>query len=118
MDKIKMGILISTLLILSACAGSEYLGPPNPYQGTYVGTEILEGGTFPLKIFVDSSGGVRIVDDDGISVSGKLEGARFYIKRGSPRQIFEGSVSGKTISGVTSENPYLGGGTFSVTLRQ
>ena len=117
-------LLISSLLaILAGCAKPEFSGTPNPYQGAYVGTETLEGGTavsagdYPLKIKINASGRISISDVDGITAYGKMEGDSFRVIRGSPRQIFEGKVSGKVISGVTTQNLFTGDGTFSLTMQ-
>lgn len=114
----------SLLVILSGCAEPVLDGPANPHQGVYIGTETLEGGTtvsagdYPLKIYISARGKMRIVDVDGATGYGEIEGNSFRVVRSSPRQIFEGKVIDKTISGVTTANIYTGDGTFSLLLRE
>ena len=113
----------SFFAIVSACAAPEFLGTPNPYQGIYEGTETLEGGstvskgTYPLQIYINASGRIRIVDVDNISATGQMTGDSFRVVRPSPRMVFEGKVIGKTITGIATQNRYTGDGTFSLTLR-
>jgi len=116
--------LSSLLIILIGCAEPKFTGTPNPYQGTYVGTESLNGGShltvgdYQLTIYIDVRGQIRIVDVDGITAYGELEGNSFLVVRGSPRQVFDGKITNKTISGVTTENTFTGDGTFSLTLKK
>jgi len=124
MKTINLLLTCCLLVILTGCAEPEFTGTPNPYQGIYKGTETLEGGTsvsagdYPLKIKIIASGKISITDVDGITASGQLEGDNFRVVRSRPRQIFDGKISGKTISGVTTENVYTGDGTFSLTLQE
>ena len=119
-------LLLSTslLMVLSSCAQPELTGTPNPYQGIYIGTESLEGGSivpegdYPLKIKISARGRISITDVDGITARGEMQGDRFRVVRRSPRQIFEGKVSGNTISGVTTENAFTGDGTFNLSLQE
>lgn len=114
----------SLLIIISGCAEPKIDGPTNPYMGVYIGTETLKGGStvsagdYVLKIYINASGKIRIVDDEGMTGYGKIEGDSFRVIRRTPRQIFEGKIVDKTISGVTTENRYTGDGTFSLTLRE
>ncbi len=112
-------IFMSGLLLLSACADSDRSagtsGPANEFAGTYGGTEILGGRTFPIRVNISADGEIKITDVENISGSGTLDGANFMIRRTRPFQVFEGSVSGDTISGKTYGNVAYGDGTFSAT---
>jgi hypothetical protein len=96
----------------------------NPYQGNYIGTETLEGGStvsagdYPLKITITAKGKINITDVDGISAWGKVKNSQFKVVRPRPGQIFEGEIIDKTISGVTTENVYTGDGTFVLELQE
>ena len=111
------------IIFISGCAEPDFTGTPNPYQGTYVGTETLKGGStvsagdYPLKIYIKASGRIKIVDVDGATGYGKMKGNEFHVVRGTPRQIFDGTVTDKTISGVTTQNRYTGNGIFSLTMQ-
>ena len=113
---------IGLTLFFTGCATPDYTGPANPYQGKYVGTETLEGGStvapgdYKLTIRITADGTIRITDIDGISATGKMDGNQFRVLRSRPRQLFEGEIVGQTITGVTTENPYTGDGTFHLTL--
>jgi hypothetical protein len=81
-------------LIFSGCAGTENnleaSGPPNPYQGKYVGMAKTEGGTswesatHEIKVYISQNGDIRVVDVEGISAYGKLEGNKLHLVRPIP----------------------------------
>ncbi len=113
-------IITSWILLLSACASGEPApvidtAAVAPHVGKYKGMEILEGGTFPITIKILESGVVKVIDIDGRVASGYLIGTSFVARRGAPRQVFNGELSGDSITGTTTDNPYLGPGTFSAT---
>jgi hypothetical protein len=106
--------------LLSACVSGEPApvidtAAVAPHVGKYKGKEILEGGTFSITINILESGAVKVIDVDGRIASGYLIATRFVAKRGAPRQVFNGELSGDSITGTTTDNPYLGPGTFSAT---
>ncbi len=119
--------VIVVIAVLSACAQKTPSQPSaaspsnsssasaSELAGRYSGTEVLGGRPFPIWIVISPDGEIEITDVDGISVSGSLEGDRFYIERPNPYQVFQGSVSGDTVSGRTHGNTALGNGTFSAT---
>lgn len=117
--KIKSAVIASAMLLLGACANSEPVpvidtAAVAPYVGNYKGSEILEGGTFPITIKILDSGKVKVIDVDGRIASGYLLDTQFVAKRGgAARQVFYGEVKGSKITGTTTDNPYLGSGTFS-----
>lgn len=116
--------LTFSIIFLASCAEPDYSGPPNPYQGTYIGTETLVGGStvlagdYPLKTYINARGRIRIVDVDGVSAHGNMEGNSFYVVRSTPRQVFDGTIENGTITGVTTENRYTGDGTFTLKLKK
>ena len=125
MNKLLTSIFICIALLLNGCASNQpqndtlSSGSPNPYAGTYTGTETFERGVFPLTIIIKTNGKVSIVDVDNLSALGKLEDNNFTVKRyGSSPMVFEGSITDSTISGITYGNRFLGDGTFEVTLEQ
>jgi hypothetical protein len=124
MNHIARFFACSLLVFIAGCATPEPTGPANPHQGIYKGTETLVGGTtvsagdYALKIYINDQGRIRIVDVDGVDAYGKVEGNQFRVVRPSPRQIFEGKIIDKTISGVTTANIYTGDGTFLLTLQE
>ena len=120
MKTISLLLMGSLFAVVVGCAKPEFTGTPSPFQGLYVGTETLEGGStvpagdYPLRARINARGQISITDVDDIAAYGELQGDSFYVVRGSPRQVFDGKVVGKTISGVTTENPYTGDGTFQL----
>ena len=114
----------SLLVILVGYTEPGIAGSANPYQGTYVGTETLEGGShvdagdYPLTIYINAEGKIRIVDVDSRSASGQMEGNKFHVERLQAYQIFDGVVKDKAITGVTTENEYTGDGTFSLKMQE
>jgi hypothetical protein len=122
--EVKFVVVAAVMLLIGACANS---GPVPvidtakvaPYVGNYVGTEILEGGNFRITIEIQESGKVRVRDIDGRIATGYLLDTRFVAKRGgATRQIFSGEVNGNKITGLTTENVFLGPGTFSAVRSQ
>ena len=91
----------------------------SPYAGKYIGEEILEGksvagGKFRLRININERGKVSVIDIDNRIATGYLEGSKFVAKRGGEApQVFTGQIEGDKITGITTDNPYLGSGTFS-----
>ena len=122
--KIKSVVIASATLLSGACANSEPVpvidtAAVAPYVGIYNGSEILEGGTFPITIKILDSGKVNVIDVDGRIASGYLLDTRFVAKRsGVARQVFNGEVKGSEITGTTTDNPFLGSGTFSAVRTQ
>lgn len=124
---LRLTIILLVCLIFTGCAGTENnleaSGPPNPYQGKYVGMAKTEGGTswgpatHPIKVYINQRGDIRVVDVDGISAYGKLEGNKFHIVRPHPYEVLDGSIEGDTISGLITKNSYIGDGVFSATLQ-
>ena len=123
MKKFIKGLVLSVFVMLSGYAvaqdESQVADSVNQYQGTYIGTEVLNGGTaagpgtYTLTFVIDASGKIEVIDVDNVSAHGKLKGNSFVINRALPPQIFKGTVSEGVISGKTWGNPYVGGGTFS-----
>lgn len=123
----KLGVCALILLTVSVWSGTaihaQTDSQPNPYQGTYIGTETLEGGeyksagTYPFEIHVHADGSITYIRDNDPGY-GKLAGNKFYITRSSPIQVVQGVVSGKTISGTITRNTFIGNGTFSVTMEE
>ena len=116
--KIISFVFASWILLLTACASGEPApvidtAAVAPHIGKYKGMEILEGDTFPITIKILESGVVKVIDVDGRIASGYLIGTTFSAERGGPKQVFNGELSGDSITGTTTDNPYLGPGTFS-----
>lgn len=122
MRLLQLAILMSLIHFLAACAGSslssaDCTSETNPFVGKYRGEEALEGGTFPITITINCAGKVRVIDIDGRIASGDLESTKFVATRGgNAPQVFAGEISGTQITGTTTDNPFLGPGTFSATL--
>jgi len=116
-----IGAIVSILFILAPAIGQ---AQENPYMGTYIGIEDLEGGTavtageYELIIHIDSEGGIEIIDVDGISAKGTLDGNSFNVIRRQPLQIFTGTIENGRIEGVTTHNVYTGNGTLSLELQE
>ena len=120
MKQIQLCFLILVFSMLSACTNTSSTDEPisdadNPFVGTYLGTEDLETGVYPIKIYVNAKGKVQIVDVDNISAYGNLNGNKFKIRRNNPFQMFEGEIADEMITGTTWGNQFVGDGTFSVT---
>lgn len=88
------------------------------FAGNYLGTEILEGNTFRIKVRIEGNGRITIIDVDNIRGSSKMKGNSFRIRRPRPYQVFEGRIEGNTITGVTYGNRILGDGTFSAVKKE
>lgn len=125
MRLLKLVILLSLILFLIACAvdgsslsSADCTNEANPFVGRYTGEEVLQGGTYPITVKINCAGKVRLVDIDGRIASGNLKGATFVARRGgNAPQVFAGEISGNQITGTTTDNPFLGPGTFSATRR-
>lgn len=118
MRPLNLVLLLSLTLFLIACGDDSSSLPPDPSTRTYLGEEVLAGGTFPITITINDAGNVRVIDVDGLVAVGNLEGENFVATRGgNAPQVFTGIVSGEQITGTTTGNPFLGKGTFSATLR-
>lgn len=121
MSRSPFWLFVSALLLLSACAetnsnrSAAENGPTNEFAGSYRGTEVLGGRSFPIRVRISADGKIKITDVENISGTGKLDGANFVIKRARPYQVFEGTVSGHSITGITHGNVAYGDGTFSAT---
>ncbi len=125
MYKLFVAMMIGSLLALSGCAthptvsDSNLSTSPTPYAGTYVGTETFKSGTFPLKIYIKENGKISIVDVDNLWAYGQLQGNKFSVQRyGTASMVFEGSISGNKITGLSLENRFMGDGTFEATLEE
>ena len=120
-----MKIIIKYMLLVAITSTfNTGFAKDNPYMGTYVGVEVLEGGTsisagaYALTIHIDADGRIRITDSENISATGVLKGNSFHVVRPQPLQFFMGTVKDGKIEGTTTKNVYTGDGTLSLELQK